>query len=180
MGYACPVCGDPQSDGEHLANHLAFTAMLGDADHEEWLDEHAPEWTDTDPAELAGRVTDHAEEREFPQVFEDTTGDGHDHEHDGQGHGHGHEHGHGHSHSGSHGIDSGVAPGGVADPAEMFDDADDDGDESAPSDVLAEARELTQERRTNDADDDADDDADETDGSLSDETDGDPDREEDR
>jgi len=160
MGYACPVCGDPQSDGKHLANHLAFTAMLGDADHEEWLNEHAPEWTDTDPAELAGRVTDHADEREFPQVFEDTTGDRHEHDHEHDGQGHGHEHGH----SGSHGIDSGVASGGVADPAELFDDAD---DESAPSDVLAEARELTQERRTNGSDD-------------TDETDGNPDCEQDR
>jgi len=155
MGYACPVCGDPQADGEHLANHLAFTAMLGDADHEDWLDEHAPDWADTDPAELAARVTDHADEREFPQVFEDTTGDRHEHDHDDHGHGHNHDShdGHGHSHdSRGHGIDQGVAPGGVADPAELFDG--DDGDESAPSDVLAEARELTQERRTNAGTDD--------------------------
>jgi hypothetical protein len=146
MGYACPVCGDPQADGEHLANHLAFTAMLGDADHEDWLDEHAPEWADTDPAELAGRVTDHADEREFPQVFEDTT-DGHDHDgHSHDGHGHGHDHEGGLGHGGGSGLDRGLAPGGVADPTEVFDDAD---DESAPSDVLAEARELTEERRTN-------------------------------
>jgi len=139
MGYACPVCGDPQSDGEHLANHLAFTAMLGDADHEDWLDEHAPEWGDTDPAELATRVTDHADQREFPQVFEDTTGDGHDHEHDSHGHGQSDLQG---------GFDRGVTPDDIADPAASFDSTDGDS-ESVPSDVLAEARELTQERRSN-------------------------------
>lgn len=83
MGYACPVCGDPQADAEHLANHLAFTAMLRDDDgHESWLDEHVPDWSDRDEAGLAAAVTDHAEETEFPQVFEDTTG--HDHDHDDQ------------------------------------------------------------------------------------------------
>jgi len=166
MGYACPVCGDPQSDGEHLANHLAFTAMLGDADHEDWLDEHAPDWADTDPAELAGRVTDHANEREFPQVFEDTTGDGHGHDHGGQDHGHDHggqSHGRGHADghaSGTRGHD--VAPGEVADPADLFDDAE--GDDATPSDVLAEARELTQERRSKA--DETDSDADKTDSNA--------------
>ena len=38
MGYACPVCEDPQSDATHLANHLAFTAMLRGGEHGEWLD----------------------------------------------------------------------------------------------------------------------------------------------
>lgn len=82
MGYACPVCGDPQADADHLANHLAFTAMLGDEAHEEWLDGHAPDWRESDAAALAPIVTDHAAEVEFPQVFEDTAnppGDGHDH-----------------------------------------------------------------------------------------------------
>ncbi|MEF8851197.1 MAG: DUF5810 domain-containing protein [Haloarculaceae archaeon] len=131
MGYACPVCGDPQADGEHLANHLAFTALLGDADHEDWLDDHAPDWGETDPAELADRVTDHADEREFPQVFEDTTGDSHAHDHDEGGR--------------AGGVPEDAAPGGVAHPTELFDD---DG-ERTPSDVLAEARELTERRRTN-------------------------------
>ena len=80
MGYACPVCEDPQADAEHLANHLAFTAMLGDADHEDWLETHAPDWDEESPADLAEIVAAEAEEREFPQVFEDTT-DGHDHDH---------------------------------------------------------------------------------------------------
>ena len=77
MGYACPVCETPQADARHLANHLAFTAMLGDDDHEAWLDEHAPGWADSGEDDLADRVTEYAESAEFPQVFEDTTG--HDH-----------------------------------------------------------------------------------------------------
>ena len=81
MGYACPVCETPQADARHLANHLAFTALLGNADHESWLDEHAPDWEDAGEAELAERVVENASEVEFPQVFEDTTG--HDHDRDG-------------------------------------------------------------------------------------------------
>ncbi|WP_049903969.1 DUF5810 domain-containing protein [Halococcus agarilyticus] len=77
MGYACPVCETPQADARHLANHLAFTALLGDDDHEAWLDEHAPDWADAGEDDLADRVTEYAESAEFPQVFEDTTG--HDH-----------------------------------------------------------------------------------------------------
>lgn len=72
MGYACPVCESPQRDGEHLANHLAFTAMLGDEAHEDWLDEHAPGWGGTTPEKLAGRVLEHAAETEYHEVFEDT------------------------------------------------------------------------------------------------------------
>ena len=73
MGYACPVCEDPQADGEHLANHLAFTALLHEDEHMAWLDDHAPDWQDRQPAELAAVVTDHAPEEDYPQVFEDTT-----------------------------------------------------------------------------------------------------------
>ncbi|EMA50574.1 DUF5810 domain-containing protein [Halococcus thailandensis] len=80
MGYACPVCETPQADARHLANHLAFTALLGDDDHESWLDEHAPGWEQSGEDELAKRVEEGAAEVEFPQVFEDTTG--HDHHHD--------------------------------------------------------------------------------------------------
>ncbi|WP_324665471.1 DUF5810 domain-containing protein [Haloarcula sediminis] len=81
MGYACPVCGDPQADATHLANHLAFTALTGGDDHEVWLDDHVEEWGQLGETELAERVVDHAEQREFPQVFEESgTGDhGHDH-----------------------------------------------------------------------------------------------------
>ena len=74
MGYACPVCDDPQADARHLANHLAFTAILGDDAHEAWLDDNAPGWADEGESELAARIGDEVEQREYPQVFEDTTG----------------------------------------------------------------------------------------------------------
>jgi hypothetical protein len=74
MGYECPVCGTPQADARHLANHLAFTAVLGREDHEAWLDEHAPGWSEAGEAELAPRVAEHAPETEFDQLFEDTAG----------------------------------------------------------------------------------------------------------
>ncbi|MFB6267075.1 MAG: DUF5810 domain-containing protein [Halodesulfurarchaeum sp.] len=61
MGYACPVCGERQVDGEHLANHVAFTAILRSDEHRRWLDEHVPGWGDLDPEALADRVTPHAE-----------------------------------------------------------------------------------------------------------------------
>ena len=86
MGYACPVCEAPQADGEHLANHLAFTAMLGREDHEAWLDEHAPGWEESNPDDLAEEVVDSVPETEFPQIFDDTT---HDHQHDRGGRQHG-------------------------------------------------------------------------------------------
>ncbi|WP_134668782.1 DUF5810 domain-containing protein [Halorussus marinus] len=78
MGHACPVCETPHPDPEHLANHLAFTAMLGDEAHEAWLDEHAPGWHEQGEDELAERVAEYGGEVGFPQVFDDTT---HDHDH---------------------------------------------------------------------------------------------------
>ncbi|MFC7141330.1 DUF5810 domain-containing protein [Halosimplex aquaticum] len=138
MGYACPVCDDPQADAEHLANHLAFTAMLRGAGHEAWLDDHVDGWADRSPEELAEQVSEYADEEEFPQSVEDATG-GHESGH-GDAHG-GHDHGAGgHDHGGqsADGVES-AAPGGIAD----F-DVDDD-----QEDVLAEARELTRRRREN-------------------------------
>lgn len=73
MGYQCPVCGTPQADGEHLANHLAITALTHGEDHEDWLDEHATEWSDCSPGELADVVVEYAEETAHETVFEDTT-----------------------------------------------------------------------------------------------------------
>ena len=64
MGYACPVCETPQADAHHLANHLAFTALLGDDDHEAWLDEHTPGWDEAGEDELAERVLAEAKEVE--------------------------------------------------------------------------------------------------------------------
>jgi len=152
MGYACPVCGDPQADGHHLANHLAFTAMLGDDSHAEWLDERAPDWSGADPADpadLAATVTDHAEETDYPQVFEDTTGGagGHDDQH---GHGHGQTRDHGHVGDPTDALDG--VPDDV-DPSGSIDDAA----ERDADDVLAEARELTRRRRANAAGVDGDD-----------------------
>lgn len=74
MGYACPVCEAPQRDGEHLANHLAFTAMLRSDEHEEWLDDRVPDWGGRSPEELAAEVTPHADEADYDEVFEDTAG----------------------------------------------------------------------------------------------------------
>ena len=81
MGYACPVCDDPQADAAHLANHLAFTAMTGGDDHEAWLDETIGDWDQLGEAELGDLVAEHVEQREFPQVFEESGLDEHDHDH---------------------------------------------------------------------------------------------------
>lgn len=134
MGYACPVCEAPQADGEHLANHLAFTALLHEDDHMAWLDDHAPDWQDRQPAELAAVVTDHATEEDYPQVFEDTT-DGDDH---------------------------GMGADGTAESADVPEAAPDV--QSAADDVvqeiLEEARDLTREaadrQETSNADEDED------------------------
>lgn len=107
MGYACPVCSDPQADAGHLANHLAFTAILGDDDHETWLEDHASGWNEMGEHELAAIVSDRVDETDFPQIFDDTVG-GLDSESadpptersgalfgdDERDHGHGHPHAH--------------------------------------------------------------------------------------
>lgn len=62
MTVECPVCGGPHPDGVHLANHLAFTAIGGERDHESWLEEHVPDWGSMDPTTLGRRLvegTDH-------------------------------------------------------------------------------------------------------------------------
>ena len=142
MGYACPVCEDPQSDATHLANHLAFTAMLRGGEHGEWLDDHVPGWGDLDETELGERVAEHAEETAFPQVFEDTTDRGPG------SHGHDHDHGEGgHSHADSHGTGGGhTDPGDLPAGADAF--ADEALDEEA-REAIAEAREMTRKRRGN-------------------------------
>ncbi|MFB6235505.1 MAG: DUF5810 domain-containing protein [Halopenitus sp.] len=149
MGYACPVCEIPQRDGEHLAHHLAFTAMLHGEDHEAWLDDHVDDWAEREPDELAADVTPHAEDAEYHEVFEDTT----------QDHGRpdvGHQHGQG-------GIGHNIDTRGK--------DVD-----SETAAVLEEARELTQEMLTEDGDNETDaadeaDAVDETDAVEDDDTD---------
>ena len=76
MAYACPVCATPQADGRHLANHLAFTAMIHGDDHEAWLDEHAPDWEEAGEDALANRVVGQAPETELSAAIEDPTGKG--------------------------------------------------------------------------------------------------------
>ncbi|MCU4719241.1 DUF5810 domain-containing protein [Halapricum hydrolyticum] len=58
MAYRCPVCEEVQADAVHLADHLAFTAVIRGGDHESWLDEHVPDWGGDDPEGLAARLRD--------------------------------------------------------------------------------------------------------------------------
>ena len=118
MGYACPVCETPQADATHLANHLAITAIARGGEHEAWLEDHVPDWADLDEAALAERAVDHASATEYPQVFEDTTGEGRD------------------------AGDAGVDPASLAEGPPAF--ADDDLDVAA---IVERARELTRRRR---------------------------------
>lgn len=178
MGYACPVCGDPQADARHLANHLAFTAMLGREDHERWLAEHAPGWADEGERELAGRVAEHAEETDYPQVFEDTTGrresdaddergersgalfadeeyDGeHDHLYDDHGDGHDRHGGNGEDHPGHA---RGPAPHDRASdgPASHGHEVADVPRDPETESILDEARELTRQMLADEGTDDA-------------------------
>ena len=159
MGYACPVCDDPQQDAEHLANHLAFQALTHGDDHESWLDEHAPDWATGGPADLAPRLEDLAEEAEYEVVFEDTTeetsererelfdpdrqGEEHGQVHGGMGdHGHTHNHGQGHDHG--HGHASGQTGGNGIDLSTLDPEA---------REIVDEARALTQEMLDDERDD---------------------------
>ena len=151
MGYRCPVCGDPQADGVHLANHLAFTAMVRGGEHEDWLDEHVPDWAARGEDGLAAAVTELADSTEYPQVFDDTTGT---HER-GQAHGHGEAHDHGRA-GDETGADSLPVDVQAVDNVEMDEEA---------AEMLAEAREMTRERRSSaDEDTGAADESDGTDG----------------
>lgn len=80
MGYECPVCDAEEADGEHLANHLAFTALVRGGDHEAFLDEHVPDWESRDPESLAPDVTPHATETDTEPVTEPRGHQNHDHE----------------------------------------------------------------------------------------------------
>ena len=146
MGYACPVCETPQRDGEHLAHHLAFTAMLHGDDHEAWLDDRVPDWNDRDPDGLATAVTPHAEDAEYHEVFEDTVDRGRpdvdlgDHDHAGGG---GTGHGHAHGAPEAHGARGVVDQSGATDPETEA--------------ALREARELTRKMFEDGEGDDTDD-----------------------
>lgn len=123
MGYSCPVCGDPQADGVHLANHLAITAMTRGGDHEQYLDEHVPDWQELGEEGLAAELAEAADETEYPQVFEDTTPD----------------HSHDHDHSGDR----------TAQDSIPFETELPDGDDEEATEIVEEAMELTRERRNN-------------------------------
>jgi hypothetical protein len=150
MGYACPVCDDPQQDAEHLANHLAFQAMTHGDDHESWLDDAVPGWETSGPAELAPHVAAVAEAADYDVVFDDTTPDPDDGEElydpdmqgvSRQGDGHDHSHGHG-------------DPRGVS--------VDVDSSDLGPEErrIVDEARELTRKMLAEEADEDSDGDGD--------------------
>lgn len=141
MGYSCPVCEDPQADGVHLANHLAITAMTRGGDHEEFLDEHVPEWQELGEDELAERLQGAADETEYPQVFEDTTG-GHDHDHD---------------HTGSPQRGHGSGADSIPFDTEIPDAPSDD----EAGEIIEEAMELTRKRQENSSESDTGDDGDE-------------------
>ncbi|WP_435062135.1 DUF5810 domain-containing protein [Halobaculum sp. EA56] len=151
MGYACPVCETPQRDGEHLANHLAFTAMLHGDDHEAWLDEHVDDWGARTPADLASAVVEFAEEDEYEEVFEDTAGPTEGRPRSERGADATREHGaNDHEHSHDHGAPdrpdvAGDAAGGLGGVAGAVTD-------EAVESVLAEARELTEEMYGSDGD----------------------------
>jgi membrane-associated HD superfamily phosphohydrolase len=72
MGYACPVCEAPQQDAAHLADHLAFTAIVHHDDHESWLEEHVGDWGQYGTDDLAEIVVELATSVKYDQVFEDT------------------------------------------------------------------------------------------------------------
>jgi hypothetical protein len=152
MGYACPVCDTPQRDGEHLAHHLAFTAMLHGGDHESWLDDRVADWSEREPAELAAEVTPHAADAEYEEVFEDTVPRGRPDVGMGSGGGAaGHDHA-GHAHDHGHGADPDPASGaGVPDPEAV--------DDPEVAEALREAREMTRKARKQESDgeDNADD-----------------------
>jgi len=162
MGYRCPVCGDLQADGVHLANHLAFTAIARGGDHEAWLDEHVPGWGEMGEDTLAARVREFAESAEYPTVFEDTTGHerGHDHAH---GDAASNVPGHGHDTRQQDDTTSGQA--GSPEHPEMAEVSFDASMDEEARTVVERAREMTRTRRENTGDSDAsDDDARETDG----------------
>ncbi|WP_135663631.1 DUF5810 domain-containing protein [Halorhabdus rudnickae] len=137
MGYACPVCAAPQADAKHLADHLAFTALLGDDDHEIWLEEHAPGWDEEDDAGLAEQVVDEAEKVDLAV---DDAAEGH-----------------------AHAPDSAVFQNSTHEPGVAFEELAGDvrADANRPLDdeaqaALREAYELTRERRERAARDDED------------------------
>jgi len=84
MAYLCPVCEEPQVDAGHLANHVAFTAVIRGGAHENWLDEHVPGWGENDEDKLAERLLDldSVEATDHPIDASDDQDGGHGHQHE--------------------------------------------------------------------------------------------------
>lgn len=139
MAYLCPVCEEPQVDAAHLANHLAFTALIRGGDHESWLDGHVPDWGDHDESWLAEQVRETLEAVDHP-VDDIETG------------------GHEAAHGGSPAVDPVVAADG-REGGELGDDA---------QSVVEEARELTRRMVGGDTDGDDDSDTDSAGGAVDD------------
>jgi len=156
MGYRCPVCGDPQTDDVHLANHLAFTAIARGGDHETWLDERVPGWGEMGESDLATQVRDLADSAEYPAVFEDTTGREHGHGHPGLAHKQEDDQPEGQSHEHDHGQQDGRPRGETSthERPEMAEPAVDASMDEETRAVVEQARELTRQRRANAADSD--------------------------
>jgi hypothetical protein len=144
MGYACPVCEVPQQDAEHLANHLAFTALLHENDHADWLDESVPDWREGGPEDLAPQVAELAEESDY----EDTT---EQHQHAGRDHQHA-----GHQHGDQSGHELGIDPAAAGRQAESGESAELDAEAQS---VLREARAMTREMLADESGDEPDADA---------------------
>ena len=139
MGYSCPVCETPQHDSEHLANHLAMTAMLHEDDHEAWLDEHVDGWEELTPPALGTQVVEAAEEVDYDEaamdaadIPEERRGESADHDH-------------GHQSAAEQATPSGEEPTVQS----VTDDLDLETEQ-----ILEEAMELTKQRREAAADDD--------------------------
>lgn len=148
MAYACPVCAEPQVDAVHLADHLAFTAIVGDDAHEAWLDETVGEWGDRSREDLAAAVVDHAEETDFPiDIDDEDVGRaergvrGHDHGGEGVGHSRGER-------------PSQRPPAADAPPADTPAADAPSADDETVEDVLDEAREYTRRMQGDDGSDD--------------------------
>lgn len=77
MELRCPVCEYPQADGRHLANHLAFTALVRGGSHEVWLDEHVPEWESLGENGLASALSEEIEDVEDRPAFDTTESHSH-------------------------------------------------------------------------------------------------------
>lgn len=161
MGYSCPVCETPQHDSEHLANHLAMTAMLHEDDHEAWLDDHVEGWGELTPPELGKRVVDAAEEVDYDEAAVEAADipDERRGNPDESAGSHEHDHAQDHDHTQAHDPTAESPESGDSPTVQSVTDELDAETEA----IIEEAREMTRERieRAADGDDDGEETADE-------------------